>query len=108
MEASIEVEGEFVEVGLKVLRADAVECPSEPRFEVGSDGADDGKPAIHAGAALVHRERLVMVTASDQALELATVIAVYAIPGPKYPRAASRPDTRPLGASESAVPKHSL
>lgn len=43
VEAAVEPEGELVEVGLKVLRADAVMAAHQPAFQVAENQVDDGQ-----------------------------------------------------------------
>jgi hypothetical protein len=43
VKAAIEAEGELVEVGLQVLRADAVMSAAEPGLQVREDEMDDGQ-----------------------------------------------------------------
>ena len=43
MEALVEAEGEFVEIGLQVLRTDAVMDAAKPGFEIGEHEGNDGQ-----------------------------------------------------------------
>jgi len=43
VEAPVKAEGEFVEIGLQVLRTDAVVDAAQPGFEIGEHEMDDGQ-----------------------------------------------------------------
>src|SRR5216683_3025378 len=61
VEAAVEPKGELVEVGLKMLRADAVMAAHQPAFEVAENQVDDGQvflgnrrvASLHDGQMLV-------------------------------------------------------
>jgi hypothetical protein len=66
IETSVEPEREFVEVGLKVLRADAVMAAPQPAFQVGEDQMRDRQEVLGHARIAVGRNREMVLAAIGQ------------------------------------------